>query len=256
MQRFFLESRHVALLDIVILIILSIVYNQMNSLIVNLFVVLVLLNLIVSFFVNSGLRMLFVLIGNVLLIGGAGGVYFYQNSETFHYSYFLLLIGYSLIVFIQWYVLYDSHLKITAITELQRQVETLEKYGVNEFIYTMTEFEDRSTLLIKSCQRRGEDAYFLTIKDEGSKDAKTMSSMHYTIGLVLLKVCRNHYDLIGEQDETTYILFLQNITEDNIQIVIRRFYEELQKIVELNQVSISFQSVHYKKFVSASGEGD
>ncbi|WP_042349309.1 hypothetical protein [Bacillus massiliigorillae] len=234
-----LRRNHVSLFLIVLFLFYGILVKWYDGVLVSLIIGTFLIHSLIFVFIKTGLKSLLLLVGSVFLFGCLGVAHFMINPELFTATTLFFIIVYSICLFIIWYLLYVQKVNDQVKEELQNKVESLEKYSHDEHIYRMKEFNDRARLIVSSCIRRKEDGYFVIITDQTQSNRKAKEAFHYTIGEVLVRSTRIHFDIVGEKDDQSYVVLLQNISKNHVDVVIERFYKELEKVVSLKDVTLS-----------------
>lgn len=212
-----------------------------------LLILLVLLHVLVFMYLKKGLSSLLFFISSVSILGIITAIYAFIDPFENYLLVISLFLAYTLILFIIWYLIHQQQLSNQTKADLEKRLQALEKYISISAIYTLTEFEDRSRMLINGCQRRNEDAYFITISVATNTSAQ--KAVFLTVGDVLLNVVRTEYDILGKVNDDTYILFLQNITEDKIDIVLNRFYKNLEEVISIDKITFTTNIQHYNSYI-------
>ncbi|AKL97212.1 hypothetical protein CACET_c37840 [Clostridium aceticum] len=117
---------------------------------------------------------------------------------------------------------------------LRRKVETLVQYVGNSGLLTKKEFEERSSLIKKSMERRGEAGYEIRLCLR-KQDNYAYSATFHTLTNMALETFRSHYDLVGKWDENSFVVLLQNTDKEGMEIAINRYLISVNQKLQLSQ---------------------
>ncbi|WP_449621028.1 hypothetical protein [Robertmurraya sp. Marseille-Q9965] len=120
-------------------------------------------------------------------------------------------------------------------TELLR----LRKYEEHTGILTLNEFLEQAEILFTGMKRRKETGFLVHILIQESKDYK-LRILRDKVSKAVLESIRAKYDLAGQLHPHALILYLNNTTDQGVDIVLERLKGKLDH-VSLN--SISFETV-------------
>lgn len=118
--------------------------------------------------------------------------------------------------------------------ELKHQIRLLQKYNGQTNILTVSEFIDQATWLLKTSERRKEEAWLIeiTISYENNR---TQRNLQESFERIALETIREKFDLVTSIDRVIYLL-LKETNENGVEVVLGRYQQNLKS--ELNFVNI------------------
>ena len=174
----------------------------------------------------------------VLLYGAFLTVYAFINSVS---SEVQLLLMYNHLLFTSFTLLYWILLNLIKTIgyendELKLQIRLLEKYNGQTNILTPTEFIDQATWLLKTSERRKEEAWLIEITIS-YENKRIQRNLQESFERIALETIREKFDLVTSIDQVIYLL-LKETNEKGVEIVLGRYQENLK--TELNFVDTPF----------------
>ena len=124
------------------------------------------------------------------------------------------------------------------------RIAELEEFVFQDGILTKREFDKQSKLVLSNMRRRKETGFYIEISVGGLKRPVRKKVLH-RIGSMLHTTFRQSYDLIGQSDEFTLVVLVQNTNQQGLEIAIKRFNVLL--IAELEEDTIDKISVSVKE---------
>jgi len=101
---------------------------------------------------------------------------------------------------------------------LKGRIALLEEYILEEGILTKHEFEKQAVLILSNMSRRKEMGFYL--KAELIDMNRTVrKKVTHTLASLMYVTFRKNYDIVGQYDNTTLIVLLQNTEEKGLEIV-------------------------------------
>ncbi len=101
---------------------------------------------------------------------------------------------------------------------LKGRIAQLEEYILEEGILTKHEFEKQAVLILSNMSRRKEMGFYL--KAELIDMNRTVrKKVTHTLANLMYVTFRKNYDIVGQYDNTTLIVLLQNTEEKGLEIV-------------------------------------
>jgi len=101
---------------------------------------------------------------------------------------------------------------------LKGRIAQLEEYILEEGILTKHEFEKQAVLILSNMSRRKEMGFYL--KAELIDMNRTVrKKVTHTLASLMYVTFRKNYDIVGQYDNTTLIVLLQNTEEKGLEIV-------------------------------------
>lgn len=113
--------------------------------------------------------------------------------------------------------------------ELERQISLLQKYTGESELLTVNEFIEQASWLMKSSERKKEEAWFVEISQ--IPGGQTEQSMMDTMERTIQHTIRQKFDLVTSRDGIIYLL-LKDTNEAGVERVMERFQQNLKQ--ELN----------------------
>lgn len=114
---------------------------------------------------------------------------------------------------------------------LKNRVEELQEYISEQGVLTKREFEKQAYLILSSMARNKEPGYFVQIDVSSIRKVARKRAL-IACSSVAYGTLRKHYDLVGQLDDKTVVVLLQNIKEEGFTIVEQRIKEALQRQFE------------------------
>ena len=111
--------------------------------------------------------------------------------------------------------------------KLKEKIDQLISYVGNTKLLTEQEFQERLNLILKAMERRGEGGYLIifSLKDI---PPHTVSTIYDTLTEKALETFRNDYDLVGQKDATSFMIFLQNTDAIGLKTALNRYEEKIK----------------------------
>ncbi|GBG57740.1 dGTP triphosphohydrolase [Sporomusaceae bacterium FL31] len=135
----------------------------------------------------------------------------------------------------------------------------LKKYEESSGILTLNEFLYRAEAIHTAMKRRNETGYLITITIVPQGKDFALKTLHEAFSRAALMAVRTQYDIVGKRSANELLLLLQHATLDGSKLVVIRFKEKLQAIVQVpvNLYQIDIQQLpanwEYTRF-TISGE--
>lgn len=117
--------------------------------------------------------------------------------------------------------------------ELKRQIQFLKRYNNDTEILTINEFMERASWLLKTSERQNNEAWLVEIIIH-YPNKLTHNNIQESLEYLAGKTIRQKYDLVTSSN-SRIILLLQNASEDGVQIMLQRYYDQVKS--ELNLIT-------------------
>lgn len=147
----------------------------------------------------------------------------------------VLGIGVHFLILIHLFSLYSLSKYIHQFQEdnklLKIRIDQLEEYILDEGILSKHEFEKQAELVLSTMGRREETGFY--IKIDLAKLSKTVrKKMIQSLGGMLYTTLRKNFDLIGQYDDKTLVVLLQNTDEKGLEIINGRMQHLMNERLE------------------------
>ncbi|WP_210471817.1 hypothetical protein [Sporosarcina sp. 6E9] len=104
---------------------------------------------------------------------------------------------------------------------LTTRIEELEDYVLEDEVLTRREFEKRSESVLSNMRRRNETGFYLKVSLIGLKRT-VRKNVLLTLAGMMHTTFRKDYDLVGQYDDTTIVVLVQNTNEQGLEVVMGR----------------------------------
>ncbi|WP_156778703.1 hypothetical protein [Clostridium formicaceticum] len=123
---------------------------------------------------------------------------------------------------------------------LRKKVKALTQYEDASKLLTKQEFKERSSLIKKAMERRGEEGYeiYFHLKQQG---IYAQYAVFYTLTNLALETFRNQYDLVGKWDDSSFVILLQNTDKEGMEIALNRYLSKVDEKLEMNQEELMIE---------------
>ncbi len=125
------------------------------------------------------------------------------------------------------------------------RIAELEEYVFQDGILTKREFEKQSKLVLSTMRRRKETGFYIEV-NVGSLKRLVRKKVLHRIGSILHTTFRQSYDLVGQIDEFTLIVLVQNTNQLGLETAIKRFNHLLTAEIEedtIGKISVSVKEI-------------
>ncbi len=122
-------------------------------------------------------------------------------------------------------------------SELRRQVQLLQKYHGESDILTVNEFTEQAQWLLKTTERRQEEAWFVEITIS-TKNKRTQENIIELLERATLSTIRPKFDLATSTGQSIFIL-LKDIDEEGVTLTLERYRDKVKQ--ELNLLDTPYQ---------------
>ena len=114
---------------------------------------------------------------------------------------------------------------------LKSRVAQLEEYVLEEGVLTKREFEKQATLILSNMSRRKETGFYLKA-DLIEINRTVRKKLMLALASMMYVTFRKNYDIIGQFDNSTLIVLVQNTEENGLNIVRGRLEKLLAERLE------------------------
>ncbi len=115
---------------------------------------------------------------------------------------------------------------------LKTRILQLEEYILREGILTKREFEKQTTFILSTMARREETGFYIRI-DFSQMNRTVRKRLLLTLADILYSVLRKNFDLVGQYDDKTLVVLLQNTDEHGYEIakgrLLKIVYDQLEE---------------------------
>ena len=101
---------------------------------------------------------------------------------------------------------------------LKSRIAQLEEYILEEGVLTKHEFEKQAVLILSNMSRRQETGFYLKA-DLIDMNRTVQKKVMHTLASMMYAAFRKNYDIVGQYDNTTLIVLVQNTEEEGLGIV-------------------------------------
>lgn len=118
--------------------------------------------------------------------------------------------------------------------ELKEKVKELTHYVGSSELLTKQEYKRRSRLIKKAMERRGEVGYEIKFLLK-EKKPHVHRAVFTTLTDIAMETFRNQYDLVGQWEEASFIVLLQNTDEIGMKVALNRYYERIDEKLNMQK---------------------
>ncbi|KAA0955750.1 hypothetical protein FQ087_14235 [Sporosarcina sp. ANT_H38] len=118
---------------------------------------------------------------------------------------------------------------------LKKRISQLEEYILEEGVLTKREFEKQAVLILANMSRRNEIGFYLKA-DLSDVNRTVRKKVMHTLASMMYAVFRKNYDIVGQYNDSTLIVLVQNTEEKGLEIVRGRLEKLLVERLEENAV--------------------
>ncbi|ALS76550.1 MULTISPECIES: hypothetical protein [Planococcus] len=122
-------------------------------------------------------------------------------------------------------------------SELRRQVQLLQKYHGETDILTVNEFTEQAQWVLKTTERRQEEAWFVEITIN-TKNKRTQQNIKESLERATLSTIRQKFDLATSTGQSIYLL-LKDIDEEGVRLMMERYRDKVKQ--ELNLLDSPYE---------------
>ena len=101
---------------------------------------------------------------------------------------------------------------------LKSRIAQLEEYILEEGVLTRREFEKQAVLILSNMSRREETGFYLKA-DLIDVNRTVRKKVMHTLASIMYVTFRKNYDIVGQYNNTTLIVLVQNTEEQGLEIV-------------------------------------
>ncbi|MGL5380290.1 hypothetical protein [Clostridium sp.] len=239
-----MSVKNLSILNIVMLFFMYLILTIANEKIIIVFSLGIILALLILISKGNWRKGLSYTVGLVVLIGVLAIIIMIIRPEYLKIqTNFVITYGlFSMLVFLMWFTTYSLNKTKSRLEELEKKLIKFEKEERKSNILTMEEFEDRKKFILKGSSRRKEKVYCLEVFITSGYRKSFYKSLFDSIGASIYKSIRENYDIVAEKDSKTYIVLLQNTTEEGIGVVIKRITKNMNSTISLEKDIVNFKS--------------
>ena len=132
---------------------------------------------------------------------------------------------------------------------LKTRILQLEEYILREGILTKREFEKQATFILSTMARRREKGFYIRI-DLSKVNRTVRKRVLLALADMLYSTLRKNFDLVGQYDDKTLLVLLQNTDEQGYEIAKERLlklvYDRLEKGT-IEKINWSIQEIEGQK---------
>ena len=187
------------------------------------------------FFIFWSLMISFVLIVIEIFVFGIVGVtlVWYNHSTLALQWYWIEIhsIFASLEILIWLTVILTKH-AFVEIESLSARVFSLEKTIGTMGVLTRNEFLNQAQIILNGILRRNETGYLLSIQIDTTV-IHAPSALLYTLTAIFVQTMRVHFDIVGQKDQNSFWILLQNTNEEGLRGFSKRIHRQI--LTELNE---------------------
>lgn len=173
------------------------------------------------------------------------GLAFYNVGTSWYFAWDLSKQGINIAVqallsfaaLMAWIYGYTVQKNRVVLQTLNSELLRLRKYEEHTGILTLNEFLEQAEILFTGMKRRKETGFLVHILINERKDYK-QRILRDKLSKAVLESIRTKFDLAGQLHPTAVILYLNNTTEQGVEIVLERLKGKLDHI---SSQSISFE---------------
>lgn len=135
-------------------------------------------------------------------------------------------------------------------SNLIQRVNELQEYVGYSRLLTKQEFIKRSNIIKMAMVRRDEEGYQLHFSLE-KFDSHVQKTAFESLTNIAIAVFRNEYDLIGQWEENSFVVLLQNTSEKGMQIALNRYLTSVRTKMNINDgdivIKMESTKLHYEE---------